>query len=123
MCAAAPPCSTIRISRCLRASRDAPGAVGPFRIRTATDDVLGDVAAGVDILDPNAGELRLLYEGSFGELVEQHAAGVKATLPFIPTNHDGWQDDCRGGGGLRDDPRPDASIPTWYVLELILPPI
>ena len=37
----------------------APGGVGPFRIRTATDDVLGNVAAGVDILDPNGGVLRL----------------------------------------------------------------
>jgi hypothetical protein len=26
--------------------------------------------------------LRLYYEGSFGDLVEEHGGGVKGTLPF-----------------------------------------
>jgi outer membrane autotransporter protein len=60
----------------------APGGIGPFRIRTETDEVIGNLGAGVDFIGPRGGALRLFYEGSFGDLVEEHAAGVKGSLPF-----------------------------------------
>ena len=60
----------------------APGGVGAFRIATATDDVVGNVGAGVDVIGAAGASLRLYYEGSFGDLVEEHGGGVKGTLPF-----------------------------------------
>ena len=60
----------------------APGGIGPFRIRTETDEVVGNLGAGVDFIGRRSGALRLFYEGSFGDLVEEHAAGVKGSLPF-----------------------------------------
>ncbi|MGH8723139.1 MAG: autotransporter outer membrane beta-barrel domain-containing protein, partial [Burkholderiales bacterium] len=60
----------------------APGEVGPFRIASATDDVLANIGAGVDVIGVEGASFRLYYEGRFGDLVEQHAGGIKATLPF-----------------------------------------
>ena len=60
----------------------APSGVGPFRIATATDDLVGNVGAGIDVIDGRGRELKLFYEGRFGDLVEEHAGGVKASLPF-----------------------------------------
>lgn len=60
----------------------APGGVGPFRIATKTDDVLGTVGAGLDVIGTEGASFRLYYEGRFGDLVEQHAGGIKASLPF-----------------------------------------
>jgi uncharacterized protein with beta-barrel porin domain len=66
----------------LASFQGAPGSVGPFRIATSTDDVLGNVGAGVDVIGVGGASLRLYYEGQFGDLVEQHGGGVKGTLPF-----------------------------------------
>jgi len=60
----------------------APGGVGPFRIATSTDDVLANVGAGVDVIGSEGASFRIYYEGRFGDLVEQHAGGIKASLPF-----------------------------------------
>jgi hypothetical protein len=60
----------------------APSGVGPFRIATATDDVIGMAGAGVDVIGVEGSSFRLYYEGRFSDLVEQHAGGIKATLPF-----------------------------------------
>ena len=43
---------------------------------------MGNVGAGVDVIDGRGRELKLFYEGRFGDLVEEHAGGVKASLPF-----------------------------------------
>ena len=43
---------------------------------------MGNVGAGVDVIDGRGRELKLFYEGRFGDLVEEHAGGVKGTLPF-----------------------------------------
>ena len=59
-----------------------PGSVGPFRIASSTDDVVGTVGAGVDVIGAEGASFRLYYEGSFGDLVEQHGGGIKGTLPF-----------------------------------------
>jgi outer membrane autotransporter protein len=60
----------------------APSGVGPFRIATSTDDLIGNVGAGVDVIGAEGASFRLYYEGRFGDLVEQHAGGIKGTLPF-----------------------------------------
>jgi hypothetical protein len=60
----------------------APGGVGPFRIRTDTDDVVGNVGAGIDLIGPRGAELKLFYEGRFGDLVSEQSGGIKASLPF-----------------------------------------
>ncbi len=43
---------------------------------------MGNVGAGVDVIDGRGRELELFYEGRFGDLVEEHAGGIKASLPF-----------------------------------------
>jgi hypothetical protein len=60
----------------------APSGVGPFRIASATDDVIGMAGAGIDVIGVEGASFRLYYEGRFSDLVEQHAGGIKATLPF-----------------------------------------
>jgi hypothetical protein len=60
----------------------APGSVGPFRIVTATDDVVGNVAAGIDVIAVGGSSFRLFYDGRFGDTVEEHGGGVKTTLAF-----------------------------------------
>ena len=66
----------------LASFESAPSGVGPFRIASSTDDVVADLDAGVDVIGGTGGSLRLYYEGRFGDTVEQHAAGIKGTLPF-----------------------------------------
>ena len=60
----------------------APSGVGAFRISTSTDDVVADVSAGVDVIGAGGASLRLYYDGRFGDTVEEHAGGIKGTLPF-----------------------------------------
>jgi len=60
----------------------APSGVGTFRIAANTDDVVGNVGAGFDVIGTDGTSFRLYYEGRFGDTVEQHAAGIKGTLPF-----------------------------------------
>jgi hypothetical protein len=60
----------------------APGGVGTFRMATNTDDVVADVSAGVDVIGSRGASLRLYYDGRFGDTVEKHAGGIKASLPF-----------------------------------------
>jgi uncharacterized protein with beta-barrel porin domain len=60
----------------------APAGVGPFLIATKTDDVVADVGAGLDWIEPGGAELRLFYEGRLGDLVSEQSGGIKASLPF-----------------------------------------
>ena len=60
----------------------APSGVGPFRIATATDDVVGNVGADVDVIGVGGASFRLYYDGRFSDLIEEHAGGIKASLPF-----------------------------------------
>jgi uncharacterized protein with beta-barrel porin domain len=60
----------------------APSGVAPFRTSAGTDDVVANASAGVDLLATDGASLKLYYEGSFGDTVEEHSAGAKATLPF-----------------------------------------
>jgi outer membrane autotransporter protein len=53
----------------------APSGVGPY-------DVVADLSAGVDVIGARGASLRLYYDGRFGDTVEEHAGGIKGTLPF-----------------------------------------
>jgi hypothetical protein len=55
--------------------------VAPFRIATKTDDVVGNVGAGIDVIGACGGELKLFYEGRFGDLVE--ARGRRQGEPAV----------------------------------------
>ena len=66
----------------LASFQGAPGGIGPFRIATETDDVVGDVSAGVDVIATNGSSFSVYYDGRFGDTVEAHEGGVKGTLPF-----------------------------------------
>jgi hypothetical protein len=37
---------------------------------------------GLDIIGKKGAELKLFYEGRFGDLVSDNAGGVKASIPF-----------------------------------------
>jgi hypothetical protein len=37
---------------------------------------------GLDVIGAEGASFCLYYEGRFSDLVEQHAGGIKATLPF-----------------------------------------
>jgi len=49
---------------------------------TATDDVVADVSAGVDVIGVEGASFRLYYDGRFGETVTENEGGIKGTLPF-----------------------------------------
>jgi hypothetical protein len=66
----------------LASFEQAPGGIGPFRIATHTDDVVADIGAGIDIIGRKGAELKLFYEGRFGDLVSDNAGGLKASIPF-----------------------------------------
>ena len=59
-----------------------PSGVGPFRIAANTDELVADLSAGVDVIGSEGASFRLYYDGRFGDTVEEHAGGIKATLPF-----------------------------------------
>jgi hypothetical protein len=44
--------------------------------------VVGNVGVGVDVIGADGASFRLYYDGRFGDTVEEHAGGIKATLPF-----------------------------------------
>ncbi len=60
----------------------APAGIGAFTINTAVDDVLADVAAGIDVINAKGAVLRLQYDGRFGEETQQNSASIKGSVPF-----------------------------------------
>ena len=56
--------------------------VGPFRIRSNTDDVVANLSTGVDLINSGGARVKMFYEGSFGDVVEEHSGGIKISLPF-----------------------------------------
>ena len=57
---------------------DAPEGAGSFVTRTEIDEVMGEVAAGIDIIGAGNFDLRLRYEGAFGETVTNQSLGLRA---------------------------------------------
>jgi len=66
----------------LASFQGAPSGVGSFRIASSTDDVVGNVGAGMDVIGVEGASFRLYYEGQFGDTVTQHAAGIKGSWNF-----------------------------------------
>jgi len=60
----------------------APSGVGSFRIATSTDELVGNVGVGMDVIGVEGASFRLYYEGRFGETVADHAGGIKASWNF-----------------------------------------
>lgn len=60
----------------------APAGIGAFTINTAADNVLADVAAGIDVINAKGAVLRLQYDGRFGEETQQNSASIKGSVPF-----------------------------------------
>ena len=60
----------------------APSSVSPFTIIANTDEIQADVAAGVEMISGENSNLRLFYDGQFGDRIAVHAAGFKAGVKF-----------------------------------------
>ncbi len=60
----------------------APAGSPDFRTVMGTDDVVGKVAVGLDLLTPNGTVLKAFYEGQFGKDTRQQLAGIRASRPF-----------------------------------------
>jgi len=57
------------------------GVLG-FTTTTSIDRVVGDVSLGVDILGTNGSNLKLNYDGQFGDTTRQHSFGGRASFKF-----------------------------------------
>ena len=60
----------------------APAGAPSFRTQVGTDDVVGDIAAGLDVLATDSSVIKVYYAGQFGEDTEQQSVGAKVNLPF-----------------------------------------
>ncbi len=60
----------------------APAGVAPFTIVTKTDDVMGIVGAGIDVINSGDAVLHLTYDGQFGETTQIHAFALKGSARF-----------------------------------------
>lgn len=61
---------------------DGPARAGSFETRTEIDEVMANVAAGIDILGTGGFDLRLRYEGAFGETVTSQSLALRAAMRF-----------------------------------------
>ncbi len=53
-----------------------------FTVQSAFDKVYGDVSAGVDLITLAGLDVKLNYDGRFGEHSELHSGGLKVGLHF-----------------------------------------
>ncbi len=61
----------------------APASAGTFFSGTELDDIVANVTAGLDVVDPAHGvDVRLRYDGRFSENVETHAGSLRVGLQF-----------------------------------------
>lgn len=59
----------------------APGT-SPFTINSEIDDVLADIAAGVDIINVDGTVFRMQYDGRFGSNTTQSGVSIKGSVKF-----------------------------------------
>ena len=59
-----------------------PAGVPSFAVATGMDDVLLDVAAGVDVIDTEGVAMRVQYDGRFGAESSQNSFSLKGSVPF-----------------------------------------
>ena len=60
----------------------APVGVSPFTINTGTDEVMGLVGAGLDVINGDDAVLRFNYDGQLGETTQIHTVGIKGSARF-----------------------------------------
>jgi hypothetical protein len=60
----------------------APEGADSFVTRTEIDKVMGKVTAGIDIIGAGDFDLRLRYEGAFGEAIANQTLGLRASMRF-----------------------------------------
>lgn len=60
----------------------APVGISPFTINTDTDDVMGVIGAGLDMITSQETVLHLTYDGQLGEHTQIHAFGLKGSARF-----------------------------------------
>lgn len=60
----------------------APAGTAAFQATMSTDDVIGEIAAGMDVLMTNGAAVKVFYEGRFGETTIQQSGGLKASMKF-----------------------------------------
>lgn len=60
----------------------APAGAPVIRTAMRTDDVVGEIAGGIDMFASNGAVFKLFYEGRFGETTIQQSAGIRASMPF-----------------------------------------
>ena len=60
----------------------AAAPVGFFKTKTALDEVLADLSAGVEVITRDGSAIRLQYDGRFGSDTQQNSASVKGSVPF-----------------------------------------
>ena len=61
---------------------DSPSSVAPFPIVTTIDQTWTDVAAGLEMITAEHGNVRLYYSGHISNLITIHSAGVKLGVTF-----------------------------------------
>jgi len=59
-----------------------PDGGDPFTIRTEMDQVQADVAAGVEMINSEESNLRVYYDGHFGDTTRIHSVGLKGSAKF-----------------------------------------
>ena len=60
----------------------APAGILPFEVRGDFDQVQADVEAGIHVLTASGINMKLNYEGRYGEDSQQHGGSVKVTAPY-----------------------------------------
>jgi uncharacterized protein with beta-barrel porin domain len=60
----------------------APETIAPFTTQTRFDDVSADISAGVQWFSTSGINLRLNYDGRFGDYSEQHGVDAKLTVNY-----------------------------------------
>lgn len=60
----------------------APAGTPDIRTTMDTDRVIGEIAAGLDLLAANGAVVKVLYEGQVGETTLQHSGTLRLSKPF-----------------------------------------
>ncbi|HIE71229.1 MAG TPA: autotransporter outer membrane beta-barrel domain-containing protein [Planctomycetes bacterium] len=60
----------------------APAGISPFTINTDTDDVMGVVGVGIDMITAQETVLHVTYDGQFGETTSIQAVALKGSVRY-----------------------------------------
>ncbi|WP_447981394.1 hypothetical protein [Achromobacter kerstersii] len=60
----------------------APAGTGSFTTSMPTDNVIGRVGAGFQVLNAAGLDFRLQYDGEFASKGSSHAGALKVSMPF-----------------------------------------